>query len=287
MRGLTIIEKAPAKINLSLDVLRKRKNDEYHDVEMIMTTIDLADRLEFISLEEDKIEISLESRYVPNDERNLAYKAAKVFKNRFNIKKGVHIKIDKNIPVSAGLGGGSTDAAAVIRGLNRLWELDMQLQELGNVAAQCGSDTSFSLYGNTAMARGYGEIIERLPPPPPCWVVLAKPDIGVSTRTIFERVNVEELSHPNNKALIEALNNQDFQGICHSIGNSLEPITCKLHPEVIQIKETMKQLGSPGVLMSGTGPTVYSLVQQHQKARQIYNGMRGFCNEVYLVRLLG
>jgi len=285
---LAIIEKAPAKINLSLDVLRKRKNDKYHDVEMIMTTIDLADRLELTSLEEDKIEISLESRYVPNDERNLAYKAASVFKNIFNIKKGVHIKIDKSIPVSAGLGGGSTDAAAVIRGLNRLWELDLGLEELGSIAAQCGSDTSFSLYGNTAIAKGYGEIIEKLPPPPPCWVVLAKPNIGVSSRTIFERVKVEELScHPNNKALIEALNNQNFQGICLHIGNSLEQITCKLHPEIMQIKNTMKQLGSPGVLMSGTGPTVYALVQQQQKAKQIYNGMRGFCSEVYLVRLLG
>lgn len=284
---MTIIEKAPAKINLSLDVLRKRKNDEYHDVEMVMTTIDLADRIELASLPTDKIEVSLESRYVPNDERNLAYKAAKVFKKHFNIKKGVHITIDKNIPVSAGLGGGSTNAAAVIRGLNRLWSMDLKLSELGVIAAQCGSDASFSLYGNTAIARGFGEIIEKLPSPPPCWVVLAKPNIGVSTRSIFERVKVDELSHPNNKAIIQALYDQDFQGICQHIENALEQVTSSIHPEVKRIKETMKQLGAPGVLMSGTGPTVYGLVQQHKKAKQIYNGMRGFCSEVYLVRLLG
>lgn len=284
---MTVIEKAPAKINLSLDVLRKRETDEYHDVEMIMTTIDLADRLELTSLDEDKIEVSLESRYVPNDERNLAYKAARIFKETYQIKKGVHIKIDKSIPVSAGLGGGTTNAAAVIRGLNRLWSLDLTLDDLGQIAAKCGSDAPFSLHGKTALAKGYGEIIERLPSPPPCWVVLAKPNIGVSTRKIFERVKVDQLGHPNNEALIQALQDKDFQGICDNIGNSLEQVTGNIHPEVIRIKETMKQLGAPGVLMSGTGPTVYGLVQQHKKAQRIYNGMRGFCNEVYLVRLLG
>lgn len=284
---MTIIEKAPAKINLSLDVLRKRDVDEYHDVEMIMTTIDLADRIELTSLEKDKIEVSLESRYVPNDERNLAYKAAKVFKEKFNIDKGVHIKIEKSIPVSAGLGGGSTNAAAVVRGLNRLWGLDLTMDELSSVAAKCGSDAPFSLYGTTAIAKGFGEIIEALPPPPPCWVVLAKPDIGVSTRTIFSKVKVDELTHPNNEALIEALHARDFNGICQHIGNSLEPITSSLHPEVNRIKQKMQQLGAPGVVMSGTGPTVYGLVQQEKKAMRIYNGMRGFCKEVYLVRLLG
>jgi 4-diphosphocytidyl-2-C-methyl-D-erythritol kinase len=284
---MTIIEKAPAKINLSLDVLRKRETDEYHDVEMIMTTIDLADRLEITPLGTDRIEVSLESRYVPNDERNLAYRAAKVFKETFGIDQGVHIKIDKHIPVSAGLGGGTTDAAAVIRGLNRLWSLDLDFSVLIPVAAACGSDTPFSLYGKTAIARGFGEKIEPLPSPPPCWVVLAKPNIGVSTRTIFEHVKVDELEHPNNSALIHALYENDFEKICQSIGNALEPITTSFHPEVHHIKDTMKQLGAPGVVMSGTGPTVYGLVEQEQKAKKIYNGMRGFCKEVYLVRLLG
>lgn len=284
---MTITEKAPAKINLFLDVLRKRKTDEYHDVEMIMTTIDLADRLELTSLKDDRIDISLESRYVPNDERNLAYRAAKVFKDTFGIDKGVHIKIDKHIPVSAGLGGGTTDAAAVIRGLNRLWSLDLDLSELIPIAAACGSDTPFSLYGKTAMARGFGEIIEELPSPPPSWVVLAKPDIGVSTRKVFQHVHVDELNHPDNEALIQALYAQDFHKICNSIGNALEEVTMRLHPEVCRIKDTMKQLGAKGVLMSGTGPTIYGLVEQEQKAKRIYNGMAGFCDEVYLVRLLG
>lgn len=283
---MTVIEKAPAKINLSLDVLRKRKTDEYHDVEMVMTTVDLADRLEFFSLEEDRIEIDMDNRYVPNDQRNLAYRAAKIFKDTFAVEKGVRIRIDKSIPVSAGLGGGSTDAAAVLRGLNRLWSLGLELSDLAPLAAKCGSDATFSLYGGTAIARGFGEIIEKLPSPPACWVVLAKPDIGVSTRVIFQHVDVEKLTHPNNDALMEALHEGDFGKICSHIGNALEDVTMSLYPEVKQIKRKMKQLGAPGVLMSGTGPTVYSLVQQERKAKKILNGMRGFCEEVYLVRLL-
>ena len=281
-----ILEKAPAKINLSLDVLRKR-TDGYHDVEMIMTTIDLADRIELYALEEDKIVIALESRYVPNDERNLAYKAARAFKDTYGIKTGVHINMEKHIPVSAGLGGGSTDAAAVLRGLNRLWSLDISLDELAKLGSTIGADVAFCIYGNTALARGYGEKIEKLPSPPPCWVVLAKPDIGVSTKTIFGQVNVDKLTHPNTNQILHAIEKQDFNNLCRHIGNSLESVTFKLHPEVERIKETMIQAGAAGVLMSGSGPTIYGLVEHQSKAKRIYNGMRGFCDEVYLVRLLG
>ncbi|RDW15300.1 4-(cytidine 5'-diphospho)-2-C-methyl-D-erythritol kinase [Oceanobacillus arenosus] len=283
---MALLEKAPAKINLSLDVLGKR-NDGYHNVEMIMTTVDLADRIELSPLEQDKIIISLESRYVPNDERNLAYKAAEIFKKKYGIKMGVHIKIEKNIPVSAGLGGGSTDAAAVLRGMNRLWDLNIPIRELAELGATIGSDISFCVYGNTAIARGYGEQIETLASPPPCWVVLAKPDIGVSTRTIFARVKVDELYHPKTNHILEALMEKDFSKLCNNIGNSLEQITQYLHPEVRHIKEAMRQIGAQGVLMSGSGPTVYGLVEHENKARRIYNGMRGFCEEVYLVRLIG
>ncbi|WP_047980714.1 4-(cytidine 5'-diphospho)-2-C-methyl-D-erythritol kinase [Ornithinibacillus contaminans] len=283
---MTHFEKAPAKINLSLDVLRKR-NDGYHDVEMIMTTVDLADRIELNTLQEDRIEVSLWSRYVPNDERNLAYKAAKAFKTKYNISKGVHIKIEKVIPVSAGLGGGSTDAAAVLRGLNQLWNVNATIAELAALGGTIGSDIPFCVYGSTGIARGFGEIIETLPSPPPFWVVLAKPDIGVSSKTIFQKVNVDELIHPNTNAIIESLYEKDFAKLCANIGNSLESITVSLHPEVQRIKEKMVQAGAAGVLMSGSGPTVYGLVEQQSKAQRIYNSMRGFCQDVYLVRLIG
>lgn len=283
---LALFEKAPAKINLSLDVLGKR-DDGYHDVEMIMTTIDLADRVELYAIERDCIEVSLESRYVPSDERNLAYKAAVAFKKRYGLPSGVHINIEKNIPVSAGLGGGSTDAAAVLRGLNRLWSLNIPIEELANLGATIGSDVPFCVYGNTAIATGRGERIEKLASPPSCWVILAKPNIGVSTRTIFQRIKLDGLRHPFTREIIYALTNKNFEHLCTNIGNVLEDVTLALHPEVQHIKDTMRHAGANGVLMSGSGPTVYSLVENLSKAKRIYNGMRGFCQEVYLVRLLG
>ncbi|APC46749.1 4-(cytidine 5'-diphospho)-2-C-methyl-D-erythritol kinase [Virgibacillus halodenitrificans] len=283
---MALFENAPAKINLSLDVLSKRE-DGYHNVEMIMTTIDLSDRVMLSEIAEDRIEVALESRYVPSDERNLAYKAAKVFKDTYRIRKGVRINIEKSIPVSAGLGGGSTDAAAVLRGLNRLWSLNIPTEKLQEMGDMIGTDVPFCVQGKTAIATGRGEKIERLPSPPPGWVVLAKPDIGVSSRTIFQRIDMKEISHPNTSQILRALNSGDFQLMCDYIGNSLEAITMNLHPEVLRIKKAMVQAGASGVLMSGSGPTVYGLVEHHSKARRIYNSMCGFCDEVYLVRLLG
>src|SRR5690625_315262 len=168
---MVLFEKAPAKINLTLDVLGKR-DDGYHNVEMIMTTIDLADRIELISLEKDEVQVYLESRYVPCDERNLAYQAAMIFKEKYKIAQGVRIHIDKSIPVSAGLGGGSTDAAAVLRGLNRLWSLGLSLEELASVGKTIGSDVPFCVHNKTALAQGRGEKLTFIPPPPLCLVGL-------------------------------------------------------------------------------------------------------------------
>src|SRR5690625_4666036 len=282
---MSVFEKAPAKINLSLDVLGKR-DDGYHDVEMIMTTIDLYDRIELDTLKEDKIKVSIWSRYVPNDERNLAYKAAAALKKKYSIPQGVHIRIEKNIPVSAGLGGGSSDAAAVLRGLNKLWSLNLPLEELATIGATIGSDIPFCVYGKTAIEKGRGEIIERLPSPPTCWVVLAKPDIGVSSRNIFKKYIHKERPHSTQK-VINSLERNQFLNLCRTINNVLEEVTFELYPEVEQMKSKMIKYGATGVLMSGSGPTIYGLVKQHGKAKRIYNGMRGFCDEVYVVRLLG
>src|SRR5699024_10780771 len=176
------------------------------------------------------------------------------------IKQGVHIKIDKDIPVSAGLGGGSSNAAAVLRGLNILWSLQIPLEDLSRLGLAVGSDVPFSVMIHTALVTGRGEIIERLPRPPSCWVVLAKPNIGVSTKTIFQHVIVDHLSHPNTKAVLAALDNHDLAQLSRNLGNSLEDVTIKLYPQVEQIKEKMVQLGATNVLMSGSGATVYSLV---------------------------
>ncbi|WP_028781773.1 4-(cytidine 5'-diphospho)-2-C-methyl-D-erythritol kinase [Thalassobacillus devorans] len=281
-----VYEKAPAKINLSLDVLYKR-DDGYHEVEMVMTTIDLADRLTLQLLEEDRIIIESESRFVPNDDRNLAYRAAKLVKDTYNLKAGVRIFIDKNIPVAAGLAGGSSDAAAVLRGVNRLWGLGLDLEELAVLGSSIGSDVSFCVYGGTAIATGRGEQIRELPAPPSCWVVLAKPEIGVSTATVYKKYNGEKAVHPDTEQMIEALEQQDFRRLCDNVGNVLESVTLELHPEVRQIKEQMAQAGADAVLMSGSGPTVFSLARQETRAHRIFNSLKGFCDEVYLVRMLG
>ncbi|MDX8047529.1 4-(cytidine 5'-diphospho)-2-C-methyl-D-erythritol kinase [Gracilibacillus sp. S3-1-1] len=281
-----IIEKAPAKINLTLDVLYKRP-DQYHEVEMVMTTVDLADRLEFFLLEEDKIEIASDNRFVPNDERNLAYRAAKLLKDRYQIKQGVRIKIDKQIPVAAGLAGGSSDAAATFRGLNRLWDLDISLDDLAVLGAEIGSDVSFCVYNSTALAKGRGENITELPAPPQCWVVLAKPVQGVSTQSVYQSLKLNDIEHPDTEGMVHAIQEGDYQGVCHRLKNVLEAVTLPKKPEVTQIKNQMLQSGADAVLMSGSGPTVFALVQQETRADRIYNSLRGFCDEVYVVRLLG
>ncbi|QGH32643.1 4-(cytidine 5'-diphospho)-2-C-methyl-D-erythritol kinase [Gracilibacillus salitolerans] len=281
-----IIEKAPAKINLTLDVLYKR-SDQYHEVEMVMTTVDLADRIEFFLIEEDKIEVASENRFVPNDERNLAYRAAKLLKERYDVKQGVYIKIDKQIPVAAGLAGGSSDAAATLRGLNRLWELNITLRELAVLGAEVGSDVSFCVYNSTALAKGRGETIIELPAPPQCWVILAKPAQGVSTQSVYQSLQLNDIEHPDTDGMVQAIKRSDYQGVCNRLKNVLETVTLPKNPEVEQIKEQMLRSGADAVLMSGSGPTVFGLVQQESRADRIYNSLRGFCEEVYVVRLLG
>lgn len=278
--------KAPAKINLSLDVLYKRP-DGYHEVEMIMTTIDLADRIELTLLEEDRINILSHNRFVPDDQRNLAFQAAKLLKERFQITKGVTIAIEKNIPVAAGLAGGSSDAAATLRGLNKLWNLGLSLDQLAELGAEIGSDVSFCVYGGTALAKGRGEQITEIPSPPTCWVILAKPFIGVSTAEVYRRLDVKKVQHPNINEMIQAISSNDYEKMCNQVGNVLEEVTLPLHPEVALIKEQMKRFGADAVLMSGSGPTVFGIVQHDSRMHRIYNGLRGFCDQVFAVRILG
>ncbi|SMG58919.1 4-diphosphocytidyl-2-C-methyl-D-erythritol kinase [Paenibacillus aquistagni] len=281
-----VYEKAPAKINLMLDVLRKRE-DGYHEVEMVMTMVDLADRLEMEELPRDTIIISSQAGYIPLDEKNLAFQAAKLIKERYQVKQGVYIHLDKKIPVAAGLAGGSSDAAAALRGLNRLWGLNIPESELLTLGAELGSDVPFCVTGGTAIATGRGEKLEHIINPPQCWVVLAKPPINVSTADVYGRLRANEIkAHPSASAMKEAIEAQSFTDICDRLGNVLEDVTLPLHPEVQQLKEAMIRLGADGVLMSGSGPTVFGLVSKESKIARIYNGLRGFCKEVYAVRML-
>lgn len=279
--------KAPAKINLTLDVLHKRE-DGYHEVEMVMTTIDLADHLHFTLLEDKKIKLDCSVGFIPIDHRNLVYQAADLLQKRYGIQQGVAIYIEKNIPVAAGLAGGSSNAAAAIKGLNQLWGLGLSVDEMARIGAEIGSDIPFCIYGGTALATGRGEMITSLPAPPPFWVVLAKPPIGVSTGNVYGKLKPAEIQqHPHTERMIQAIHEKNFAKMTENLGNVLETVTLREYPQVQRIKERMQKDGADGVLMSGSGPTVYAITQKESKVQRLYNALKGFCKDVYVVRSIG
>lgn len=282
---MEIIEKAPAKINLGLDVLYKRE-DGYHELEMVMASVDLADRLTIEELPEDQIIIETNKAFLPVDKRNNVYQAAQLLKERYGVEKGVKIAIQKQIPVAAGLGGGSSDTAAALRGMNRLWNLGLSTDELIEIGVKIGTDVPYCLYGTTSFVGGKGEIVAPIKPMPPCWVVLVKPRISVSTRTVFPKVDVDKIHHPNIAALKAAIAENDYEQMIANMGNSLEDITIERHPVIQQIKDRMVKYGADVASMSGSGPTCFALCQKHSRAQRVYNALKGFCDEVYLVRTL-
>lgn len=280
------IERAPAKINLTLDVLYKR-DDSYHELEMVMASVDLADHLTFTPLEKDEIKIYTNKAFLPVDTRNHVYQAVKLLKEKYGIRKGIKIEIDKKIPVAAGLGGGSTDAAAALRALNKIWDLRLKKEELIVIGNQVGSDVPYSIVGGTAFVSGRGEIVRPIRAIPPCWVILAKPRLSVSTKTIFRMLSVDALDHPPTSRAVEAaIEAGDYRRMCQNVGNALEQVTFKKHPELIQLKERMQKYGLDGVTMSGSGPTIIGFSQNTSRIKRAYNSLRGFCEEVYMVRLL-
>lgn len=282
---MEVIEKAPAKINLCLDVLHKR-DDGYHEMEMVMTSVDLADRIVLKTIEENQIVIHSNNGFLPLDQRNHAYKAAKLLKDTYQIEKGVDITIEKNIPIAAGLAGGSSDAAATLRGLNRLWQLNLSNDELAILGEKIGSDVPYCIYGGTAYATGRGEKIQQIDAIPQCWVVLVKPKKGISTWTVFENLSFEQIIHPETENMLTAIQENDYNQMAEHTGNALEPISAVKQPDIKRIKRKMIQFGADAALMSGSGPTIYALCQKYSKAQRVYNGLKGFCNEVYLVRTI-
>lgn len=281
-----IYETAPAKINLTLDTLFKR-NDGYHEISMIMTTVDLNDRLSFQKRNDNKIVVDIEHNYVTNDHKNLAYQAAKLMMETYQLKQGVTISIDKDIPVSAGLAGGSADAAATMRGINRLYELDASLETLSQLGLQIGTDVPFCIYNKTAICEGRGEKIKFLDKPPSAWVVLAKPNLGISSPDIFKELNLKDDYDVHTEMCEESIRQGDYMKLCKSLSNRLETVSMSMYPEIKKIKNNMLRCGADGALMSGSGPTVYAFAQKESQAKKVYNAVNGCCNEVYLVRLLG
>ena len=278
--------KAYAKINISLDIVGKRESDGYHLLKMIMQNIDLYDE---ISIEKQKkdITISCNKSYVPTDSRNLAYKAASLFKQTYNIEDGVHIDIVKNIPVSAGLAGGSTDAAAVLKLMNKIFKVNASNEELMELGLKLGADIPYCINGGTALCEGIGEKITSLPAFKDKILVLVKPSFGVSTKEVYKAFDLDKVRvHPKTENLIEAMEQDNLYYVASNMKNLLENVTLRKHNILIKIKEEMNKYGAVGNMMSGSGPSVFAFFDDMLKAQKCYEKMRENHREVFLTRTI-
>lgn len=265
MNSITL--KSRAKINLSIDVLGKRQ-DGYHLVEMIMQTIDLYDLIEINEKDNDQITIKSTSDEIPLDCNNLVYKAANLIKKTFNINKGVEIHIKKNIPVAAGMAGGSSNAAAVLVGLNKLWNLNLSNQQLEKIGLKLGADVPFCINGGAVLASGIGEELTPIQGlTKDVCILVCKPDLFVSTKEVYECIDSKDIDkRPNNKFLIECLKNEDTRQLAENMFNVLEGVTMDKHPVIQQIKDIMTNNRALGAMMSGSGPTVFGLYENREDA---------------------
>lgn len=259
---------ARGKVNLTLDVLG-RYPDGYHQVEMVMQSVDLADEVT-LTRTKDEIVLTSEHPEVPLGPENIAYRAAELLKTKYQVAAGVHIHIHKQIPVAGGMAGGSTNGAAVLIGLNQLWNLNLSQQELLREGFRLGADVPFCIMGGTAIARGKGEALEELPPPPELWLVLVKPSFGVSTAQVYGQLDLQNLgARPDTSAMVEALATNNLTEISANLVNVLESATLKLYPQVALIKQQMREAGALQTLMSGSGPTVFGLARDQHHAQQV------------------
>lgn len=276
--------KAMAKINLGIDVVSKRP-DGYHEVRMIMQTINLYDQIYIRKIKRPGITIKTNLYYLPINENNLVYRAAKMLIDEFNIKQGVFINLKKFIPVSAGMAGGSSDAAATLYGLNRMFQLGLTKKQLMERGVQLGADVPYCIMRGTALAEGIGEKLTPLPPMPRCRILIAKPNVSVSTKYVYDNLDANNMEyHPDIDRVIEGLQEGDLYKTAASMENVLETVTIGRYPIISQIKEMMIHYGAINALMSGSGPTVFGIFDDESKARVAYDRMRRgkLAKQVYL-----
>ena len=268
--------KALAKINLGLDVLRRRE-DGYHEVKMIMQTIGLHDDLEIRKTKTPGIQVKTNLYYLPTNENNLVYKAAKLLMDEFQIQDGVSIQLKKRIPVAAGMAGGSSDGAAVLWGINQMYGLGLSMQALTERGVRLGADVPYCIQRGTALAEGIGEKLSVLPPMPKCTILIAKPGISVSTKFVYENLHANDLKpeqHPDVDSMIEAMRQKDLGLFCSRMGNVLETVTIPAYPVINEIKRTMMDNGAIGSMMSGSGPTVFGIFDSPAAAKQAVKAVR-------------
>lgn len=266
--------KALGKINLGLDVLGRRENG-YHDVRMIMQTLYLYDQITITKKETPGIELKTNLFYLPVDENNLAYRAAKLLMDEFKVTEGVSIYLDKHIPVAAGMAGGSSNAAAVLFGINRMFDLGLSQQELMDRGVTLGADVPYCIMRGTVLAEGIGEVLTPLPALPKCYVLIAKPPISVSTKLVYEKLDSHEIEeHPDIDGIIEGLEAQDIKKVASCMGNVLEKVTIEEYPVIEDIKNVMKSEGALNAMMSGSGPTVFGVFDNKHLARKAADKIR-------------
>ncbi len=259
-------QRAYAKINIGLDVLRRRA-DGYHEVKMIMQTVDIYDELVLERRKQPGIELRMDNSELPSGGDNLICRAADLLFREKEITGGVNISLTKRIPIAAGMAGGSADAAAALRGLNELFDMGYSLKELQALGVGLGADIPYCLAGGTMLSEGIGEILTPLPAPPAAHLVIAKPDINVSTAFVYGNLHADRLAwHPDIDGMIAALQRGDLDGITGRLGNVLETVTVKAHPVIEQIKELLRKQGAENALMSGSGPTVFGIFKEKETA---------------------
>lgn len=274
MSDKTIRREAFAKINLGLDVVRRLPNG-YHEVRMIMQTVGICDVLTFQKAASG-IQLVVDNEELPTDGNNLICKAAKLLLESAGIEGGVRITLEKHIPIAAGMAGGSTDAAAALLGINELYEIGYDVDKLKQLGVKIGADVPYCIQGGTALAEGIGEVLSPLPTPPACHLVIAKPDINVSTKFVYENLRANELeSHPDIDGMIEGLEKGDLKAITDRLANVLETVTVPAYPIIDTIKQSMLDAGAKGSLMSGSGPTVFGIFTEEEKAKQAAQNITG------------
>ena len=279
--------RALAKINIGLDVVRKRE-DGYHEVRMIMQTINLYDQIHIKKVRKPGIHVKTNLYYLPVNEKNLVYKAAKLLCDEFSITQGISIDLKKHIPVAAGMAGGSSDAAAVLFGVNRMFELNLSKQELMDRGVNIGADVPYCILRGTALAEGIGEKLSILPPMPKCYIIIAKPGISVSTKFVYENLDLGKIeNHPDMNRLVSEIEAGNLKGIAENMGNILETVTTPAYPIIEEIKSKLKQSGALGAMMSGSGPTVFGIFDDLQIAKKAYQEMRHskLAKQVYLTSI--
>ena len=276
--------KARAKINLGLDVLGKRE-DGYHEVRMVMQTIGIYDRLILTKIPEEEIRITSNLAFLPVNENNLIYKAIKLLKDEYHFPGGVSVDLNKFIPVAAGMAGGSTDAASTMFGVNRLFGLNLSMGKMMELGVRLGADVPYCVMRGTALAEGIGEKLTRITPVPHMWILIAKPQINVSTRLVYEQLDNGGIQkHPDIDGIIRAIEAQDVVRIAQSMGNVLENVTVPLYPVIETIKQDMLSHGAINAMMSGSGPTVFGIFPDEQTtlACQAFLKEKGDARQVYI-----